>query len=890
MSCRHDCPPPPAFPAPIFNRPALARIGYRIGDYARFRAHLLAQLDRAHELAAWTHRGADDPGIALLECTAVAGEIVAFYQQLYANEAFLRCAQWRESVARLVALTGYRLAPGLGGAATFALAVSGELAVSVPAGFGFKAQLEGADAPAIFESLAQATAYPWLSRFQLYRPRLGPASIAAGDGVLELAAVGAASSLSARQAVTLEPGDRLLLVPDTGTWDSGGGSFASPQARHEVLVVKAVDTVLDRIVIQLEGGPALARGTAVQAYKLGRSFRHFGHNAPARIGSLNPTTGIMTFTATPFMRYVNLDPSPTRYGDALDFSYLQREEMPLDAAVDDVAAGGVLIITGELLFDGVSSATPMTVVREIARLHQDTLTWGGLAGSATVVTLSERVITNDSIVNERFDLRRVQFHEAVSPPLTLRAASDWADGDFGLDTELEFFGTHAQALALAGRDLLLADDQGVLQQVRVDSAVEEFDPAGREALDPWLWRVRLDQPPAFPRERFDESDNRVTVYGNLVTCDQGETQAQAILGSGDARVAFQTFALSKAPLTYLLHSERTPPQVPELEVYVDGILWQRVETFFASGAQERVYVVREDDAGDSLVQFGDGKTGARLSSGRGNVVARWRVGAGAYGPLAAGQLPKASGRLQPLTEVWMPAPATGGAEPETEDTARAAAPARMQSLGRLVGLADYEAETLALPGVRKARAAWVAPQGSPRLQLVVLTDGGTATEAQAVAAAMAAANRCRGAARFPIETVQGIRQYLYLDLSVGYAADRLAEDIEPAVRAALGVEEGGSEPEDGVFGFEQRQFGEGAHVSQVIGEVQQVAGVVWVRVDAFQAIALGVPPPTDPAALVVPAVPVRHAAIGCPAHALLALHHAHLRLNLAQETAAEECE
>ena len=583
MSCQHDCAKPPPFPADIFNRPALGRIGYRIGDYAGFRKHLLAQLDQARELAAWTHRGADDPGIALLECSAIAGEILAFYQQLYANEAFLRTANWRESVARLVALTGYRLAPGVAGAAVFALAVDGDAAVSVPAGFAFKAELEDAESPAIFESVAEVTAYPWLSQFRLYRPRLGPVNIAEGDTVLELQAVGGEIGLAERQGVTLNPGDRLMLVPDTSPWDRGGGSFSGAQARHEILVVKAVETVLDRIVIRLEGKLGLSRGATVHAYKIDRSFRHFGHTAPARIGTLNEATGIMNFTATPFLRYVNEDPSPGLYGDPINFSYLEREEMPLDGEPDDLSVGGKLIITADLLIDGLRTRTPMAVVREIHSVHKDTLTWGGLSGGSTVVRLTTPVVNNASITGERIDIRRAQFHEVVSPRLTLRARSHWQNGGFGLDAELMFFGTHAQAVALADRELLLEDEAGVLQSVFVDSTREAFDLSGRNETDLWLWTVRLNQPPRFLREAFSETDNRITVYGNLVHTDQGETQAEAILGNGDAREAFQTFALPKAPLTYLMRSERTPPQVPELEIYVDGMLWQRAETFFDSG-------------------------------------------------------------------------------------------------------------------------------------------------------------------------------------------------------------------------------------------------------------------------------------------------------------------
>lgn len=880
MSCEHDCVQPPVFPATIFNRPALGRIGYRIGDYARFRAHGLAKLDQQLALSAWTHRGADDPGIALLECGAIAAEIVAFYQELYANEAYLRTAAWRESVARLVALTGYRLAPGLGGEAGFALAVSGTRPVTVPAGFPFKADLQELDESARFESTEAITAYPWLNQFSLYRKRLGPVSIAQGDTALELRAVAGDEALGNRQTVDFNPGDRIMLVPDSSTFESGGGNFTAQQ-RSEILVVQRVETLLDRIVIHFEGAVTVNRGAAVRAFKVGRSFRHFGHNAPVRIAALNEATGRATFDNTIFNRAVGTA--------AALYSQFADNELAFDSEVTNLPAGTDMIVSGAAAFDGVSGEADFAVVNKVDTVRKDASRWAGLAGGSTAVRLKTNLFTNASLTLNALDVRRLQAHEVLSPPLTLAAASEWQDGAFGLETELNFFGTWEQAVALAGRALLFEGEDGVTQPVTVDNVAEEFDLAGRDPDANWLWTIRLDQPPRYNREMFDEIDNAIAVYGNLVLANQGETQKEAIIGSGDARVVFQTFKLPKAPLTYLLHNASTPPQAPELEVYVDGVLWRRVDTFFNSGPNDRVYVVREDDAGDSNVQFGDGKTGARLSSGRQNVMVRFRIGTGARGPLTPDAAPKAMGRLKQLSKVSMPAPAENGADPETEENAREAAPLRMQALGRLVGLSDYEAEALTLPGVQRARATWVAPNGFPRLRLVVLTDGGTETEAAAVADAMNAANRCRGAARFPLETVQGLRQFVHLNMTVGYAADRLPEDIEPDVRAALGIAIGTAEPEDGLFGYKQRQFGQDVHVSQAIGSVQQVDGVSWVRVDAFQPIPLGTPPETNPLVLAVPAVGLRHDGVACEAQSMLAVHEAHLILNFAIVADAEEC-
>lgn len=880
MSCDHDCTQPPVFPAAIFNRPGLDRIGYRVGDYARFREHGLARLDAKLALAGWTHRGADDPGIALLECGAIAGELLAFYQELYANELYLRTADWRETVGRLVALTGYRLAPGLGGTTAFALSISGDAPVTVPAGFPFKADLEALDSPARFEAVEEVVAYPWLNRLSLYRRRNGPVTIARGDRVLELQAVGGETALSKRQALVLSSGDRIMLVPDSSVFEAGGGGNPTQQ-RSETLVVERVETVLDRIRIHFQGAVTIDRGATVRAYKVGRSFRHFGHNAPIRIAALNELTGRATFNTTVFNRA-----SATATGL---YSQFAANELALDGGVDDLAAGSDMIVSGAAEFGGVSGEKEFAVVNSVDTVQGDAARWAGLAGGSTAVRLRADIFSNASLSLAALDVRRLQAHEVKSAALTLAAQSTFDDGDFGTDAQLTFFGRHDQVLALAGRALLLEDEDGETQQVRVANTAEDFDLAGRDPEENWLWTLALDQPPRFPRERFDETDPRIAVHGNLVLAEQGESQKEAAIGSGDAREAFQTFKVPKAPLTYHLHAGRSPPHAPELEVWVDGILWRQVETFFASGPNDRVYVVREDDEGNSYTQFGDGVTGARLPSGRQNLKVRFRTGNAARGELKEGAKPKAMGRLRQLSDVAMPAPAVNGAEPETEEVARDAAPLRMQSLGRLVGLADYEAEALSLPGVQRASAAWVLAGGIPRLSIVVLTDGGGDAEAAAVAQALAAADGCRGAGRFPLEVIHGVRQFVHLDVTAGYLGDRLPEDIEPEIREALGVSAGTVEPADGLFGFATRRFGQDAHVSQVIGAIQQVEGIAWVRVDAFQPLAQGTPPQTDPLALPLPVTPLRHEAVGCGAQRLLALHEAHLRLSLARVSNAEEC-
>ncbi len=110
------------FPKLLTNRPGLPHIDFRIGAYPDFLEAIMRRLNTDPVLSSWTYRGSDDPGIALLEGAAVLGDILTFYQELYANEAYLGTALWRESVADLVRLTGYLLSPGVGGKASFATA------------------------------------------------------------------------------------------------------------------------------------------------------------------------------------------------------------------------------------------------------------------------------------------------------------------------------------------------------------------------------------------------------------------------------------------------------------------------------------------------------------------------------------------------------------------------------------------------------------------------------------------------------------------------------------------------------------------------------------------------------------------------------------------------
>src|SRR4249919_1262868 len=112
-------------PSGNFNRPGLAAIAYRIGDYARFKESLQAGLSSSDfaELAGLRTRDADDYTLGLIDAVSCAADVLTFYQERIANESYLRTATERVSLQEMAKLIGYRLRPGVAAEARLAFAL-----------------------------------------------------------------------------------------------------------------------------------------------------------------------------------------------------------------------------------------------------------------------------------------------------------------------------------------------------------------------------------------------------------------------------------------------------------------------------------------------------------------------------------------------------------------------------------------------------------------------------------------------------------------------------------------------------------------------------------------------------------------------------------------------
>ena len=898
-NCDNDCVEPFEFPKKIDNRAGLSHIDYRIGTYANFLEAMFRELNKNELLENWTHREPDDPGIALLEGVAVLGDILTFYQELYANEAYLRTAQWRESIADLVRLLGYQLSPGVGGKATFAFQVKGDKPIVVPPGFPLKSQLDGIEQSVDFETTTESVAYPALSQFNLYRPYSLP------DLENETNSFSIETSILKENKIELNKKDRLLLARDP----------ENPLASHQIVVIKEIKERFDRTEIQIEGSlQGNFTSKDISAYKLGRSFRHFGHNSPPsfvtvqgantitkivpfsrKIGS--PVQGVSAISAVPQSKQKGLSASVAKtefsaketlsgaqfepvIGVYISTSYdadvpvLAVTSMPLDTEVDDLSVGSTLLIQLQLSsnIDGVGSEHFFE--RTIKKVYQNSLTWGAVTAGTTLVELNSEIGSGNSI---NTDIRTIEFLEVIGAKFLLQSA--YKEVSTTSLTKLLYFGNSQTYKQLDKRSLAFVKADGTNQILSVSIDKNEIDADNSVKLR-LVYLPDLSQD--FSIKDFALlAEPKVTVYGNLVEANQGKTEKEAVLGNGDSRQKFQTFKLPKSPLTYHNLPGETPPEVPELQIYVNDRLWKRVPALFNHKPDEEIYIVREDSNGDSWVQFGDGKTGKQLPSGLKNVIAKYRTGIGAYGPLKPDTKVQASGRLDKLDKIHLPGIVTGGAKPESGENAREAAPGKIQSLDRLVSLQDFESETLAIPGVSKALAAWELVDNLPNVVITVLMETGREREFSEVAKILSHYNRCRGSQRFPIDVREGERQYVYIAANVAFNPTFRQEVVSKAIHSALGI----TGEKDGLFSIKNRRFGQKEYANSIAGTIHNVEGVLWVEVTGF--ISLGPADEPDEINLSKPIKPNPN--ISCITQQILSLYPSHLKLNPVSTPSSNPC-
>jgi predicted phage baseplate assembly protein len=273
-------------PAVLYNRPGLSAVAYRIGTHSEVLASLQAKLSSREypALAKLRTRDSDDFSIALLDAYACMADVLTFYQERLANEAYLRTAGERLSLSELARLIGYRLKPGVAAETWLAFTLQEpppqapgtdpKQATGVPETItldtGIKVQsIPGPDEkPQTFETVESIEARP---TWNVLLPRMHEMILPVFDTKVVFLQ-GTATQLKA--------GDALLFVGAERENDTGSEVWDFRRVQSVVL-----DSVAERTTVTLDRGlgtlsPFVPPAANPKVYALRLRASLFGYNAP----------------------------------------------------------------------------------------------------------------------------------------------------------------------------------------------------------------------------------------------------------------------------------------------------------------------------------------------------------------------------------------------------------------------------------------------------------------------------------------------------------------------------------------------------------------------------------------------------------------------------------
>jgi predicted phage baseplate assembly protein len=222
--------------------------------------------------------------------------------------------------------------------------------------------------------------------------------------------------------------------------------------------------------------------------------------------------------------------------------------------------------------------------------------------------------------------------------------------------------------------------------------------------------------------------------------------------------------------------------------------------------------------------------GARLPTGVENIRAKYRSGIGKAGNVKAGQVSLLAARPLGVKSVVNPLRASGGADKETRDQARATAPLSTLALDRLVSVQDYADFARMFAGIGKASAARLSDGQRLVVHVTIAGVDDIPIDLNSdLFQNLRLSLRQYGDPYFPVRVALRNVLALVISANIRLLPDYLWEDVERRVRARL----------LDTFGFDRRDLGQPTYLSEVIGAIQSVMGVAYVDIDLFD----GVPEP-----------------------------------------------
>lgn len=734
--------------------PGLTDLPRQLAGFPELREQLLSLIPQQPALAGWRARGDDDLGVMLLEMWAYVCDVVSFYDKLIADESYVRTAKLRSSVRKLVSLLGYIPVPAVGATVDLALLADGKTALSIARGTALRSTAFGSEPPQVFEVDNDATIYPAANKWKV-KPPPGPSI---------------SGTISALQ---IEPSKSAVKDNDQILIDCGGSNVFLRKATLTSRIVDASGKTW--IKVDFESSFTLATPVPVSSIKIYKATR----SAPLR-------------TDVDFTEYRNFD--DTTFGHT---------HFILDSVYKDIKHNDRIIAQKDSEFRW-----------QAVNIREDNLYTVVAASTFTVGSTTVNVPATKS----RFSLLHMtgSINTGYSTTWTLSDAANM----------IVHFNLVQAGIVGTSDSTTLADTEVPIQLIDVKQPSSGPPPAskfmlvddetrGEEFGGSLDWTSGLLTPDP-DTDWTPPLVLPVKAYGNIVSASRGETVPSETLGTGNGSVANQAFDLAKKPLTYLSAPSTDTGVASTLTLWVGGVQWTEVATFFGQEPDAKVYIVRQNDDGTSTVTFGDGVNGARLATGA-VITATYRFGAGAATP-PAGSITQLARPVKGLKRVVNPIAAAGGADADDAEKIRSLAPRSALLLGRAISILDMEAAAAAVSGVISAAAEWRWDGVRQRPVVQVWYIGGSGLE-ETVSARL----RALSDSTTPIDVDPATASSPILSIDVETDPAYIAEDVVTAVQTAL------LDADTGLLANERIGIGKPLFRSRVFEAVLAIPGAVGVR-------------------------------------------------------------
>jgi predicted phage baseplate assembly protein len=826
----------PETPVKVENRPGLDQIAQRVGTHARFLQSMLARLSSAQypALQALNTRKRDDLTIALLDACAAVDDGLTFYTERYANEWYVRTATERVSLVQLARLIGYEPRPGV--AANTHLAFTIEDTPGTPESTSIAVgtrvmSIPGKDElPQFFETSATITAR---SAWNAMRARTRApqevttamtlaviqgieSGIRRGDSVLVVVS-DSETAVKRVQRVVQDPASgvtRLELTNAPSPSASPGGLRGGSLRLNYALLN---DTTFDNVFTGqvYTGSDVAVLGQLLNwssidfmiaanvppppppaekgVYALRTRAAIFGHNAPNWASLPQIVEGQNRQIIGRVLKDSEIDPDQWQYPD--DWDGLNLADTPGITRTIDLDN-----IYPAITDDSwIALESPGTEPKAYRVAKNQELTRNDFTLSVKVTRLE---LTSGTGLDTYPMRQTTVYGQSDQLPLATVPLTANVQGDRVVLDKYYPGLVKGQLVVLSGERVDLNGVPGSEVRELADALADGTLEAGR------LFTVLVFS----QRLSYTYKPETVTINANVVAATHGETKAE-VLGGGDGATRYQTLTLKQAPLTYL--SAPTPSGARStLEVRVNDVRWDEVPTLYGRAPDERVYVIRHEDSGQTRVQFN-----APLPNGQENVRATYRIGIGLAGMLRANQLSMLAVRPLGVRGVSNPLAPSGAEDREAIEDVRDNSPLTVLTLDRLVSLQDYQDFARAFAGFSKALATPTSDGARRGVFLTVAGETGQVSESSAEFANLVAMIKQSGDPFVDVIVKPYRPAFFQVEATIGVDPAHLADVVAGAVRAALAER----------FGFAARQFGQSVTAVEVIAAIQQVPGVVFVN-------------------------------------------------------------